>query len=289
MAAEGAVSRGTYSRMCNPVIKKMAKKAHTLEVTGEVATYAGVAGKTIYFLVMCVIGVAAFFVLHNIFMADAGAYGGTISVEDNSIFTVNTCLFEGATFLAAAVIVLFAPLFAWLIRPLIPVVGTLYAVCEGYFLGMITQSLNMEYKWISLAALVLTASIVAVMLFLYTKRIVKVTKKFKTILSTCFFSIVIGGILIAVLSIVPFTRPMMLGILTFMNSPIISIGGSVLFIIIASLFLLVDFDTIESCVENKMPKKLEWMAAFGLVYTIIYIYFKILNLIIHITSTAKSN
>lgn len=80
-----------------------------------------------------------------------------------------------------------------------------------------------------------------------------------------------------------------MGITTFMNNPIISIISSVLFIIIATMFLLVDFSTIEECVENKMPRKLEWMAAFGLVYTVIYIYFKILNLILQIVGNSKSS
>lgn len=173
---------------------------------------------------------------------------------------------------------------AWLIRPTIPVVGTLYAICEGYFIGAITEALTADYKWISLVAFILTAAIVSVMLFLYVKRIVKVTKKFKTVLSTLFLVMIFGGIAIFLLSFVPFLRPIIMGITTFMNNPIISIGMSVLYIVIAALFLLVDFDVIEECVEQKMPKKLEWMAAFGLVYTVIYIYFKILNLILQLTS-----
>ena len=52
------------------------------------------------------------------------------------------------------------------------------------------------------------------------------------------------------------------------------------FIIIAAIFLVADFDGIEECVERKMDKSYEWMAAFGLAYTIIYLYFKIINLLV---------
>ena len=51
--------------------------------------------------------------------------------------------------------------------------------------------------------------------------------------------------------------------------------------------LLVDFDAIEKCVENRLPKKREWMAAFGLAYTIIYLYLRILELLMKIFGKGK--
>lgn len=291
--APGAATNSLGHGMCNPVIRKMAKKSQTLECTGEEATYQGIAHKTIYFLVLCAVGVAAFFVLHAIFMKNAAAFGGVFTLDNlegmEGIVVIHSCVFEVLAFLVAGIIVLFTPLLAWLIRPTIPVVGTLYALCEGYFIGAITEALGPDYKWISLVAFILTAGIVGAMLFLYVKRIVKVTQKFKAIVATLFFVMIFGGIATFLLSLIPFFRPIIMGITTFMNSPIISIIASIIFIVVAALFLLVDFDTIESCVENKMPKKLEWMAAFGLVYTVIYIYFKILNLIIQIMNASKKN
>lgn len=277
--------------MCNPVIRKMAKKSTTLEITHGEATYTGIARKTIYFLILCVIGFGVYFVLHNIFMQNADAFGGVLTLDDldgvAGIISVTTCVLEAGVFLVAGILVLFTPLLAWLIRPAIPVVGTLYAICEGYFIGAITGWLTAEYKWISLVAFILTAFIVGFMLFLYVKKIVTVTQKFKTVISTLFFVMIFGGIAIFLLSFVPFLKPIIMGITTFMNTPIISIILSVVFIVVAAMFLLVDFNTIEECVENRMPKKLEWMAAFGLVYTVIYIYFKILSLILQIVGNSK--
>ncbi|MDD3278035.1 MAG: Bax inhibitor-1/YccA family protein [Lachnospiraceae bacterium] len=286
-----AVGRSFGYGMCNPVIRKMERKSNTLEITNGEATYQGVAGKTIYFLLCCVLGAVAFFVSHNILMQDANTYGGVINMENMEgwagILSIHTSVIEAAIFPIVGIIVLFAPLFAWLIRPAIPVVGTLYALCEGYLMGAITAALADEYKWISLVAFVLTVLLVGVMLILYVKRVVKVTKKFKTIVTTCFLTMIFGGIAIFLLGLIPAMRPIIMGIKTFMDTPAISIGCSILYIIIAALFLLVDFDTIETCVERKMPKKLEWMAAFGLVYTVIYIYFKILNLILQIVGNSK--
>ena len=55
-----------------------------------------------------------------------------------------------------------------------------------------------------------------------------------------------------------------------------SVGG----VILASLFLLVDFSQIQQTVENKLPKQYEWVAAFSLTFTIIWLYLEILNLLI---------
>ena len=62
-------------------------------------------------------------------------------------------------------------------------------------------------------------------------------------------------------------------------------GGAIAGIIIASLFLLADFNTVQYIVENGLPKKYEWIAAFGLVFTIVWIYFKVLDLL----ARAKNN
>jgi uncharacterized YccA/Bax inhibitor family protein len=60
---------------------------------------------------------------------------------------------------------------------------------------------------------------------------------------------------------------------------LINIGGSILYVLIASLFLLVDFDTIRRAVDDGLPKKYEWWASFGLAFSVIWLFFKILELL----------
>lgn len=279
--------------MCNLIIQKMVKKTSGMERASDAATYQGVMNKTLYFLALCFVGLIAFFPLHNLLLQNAGAYGGAIVLNNieglEGIFSIETCAIEALLFAVAGIIVLFTPLIAWLIRPAIPVVGTLYALCEGYFAGMITASLTAQYKWIPLVAFLLTAMVVAAMLLLYVKRIVKVTDKFKKVILTLFIASIASGVIIFLLNFIPALQPIIQGMTSFMNSPVYGIVSSIVFIVIAALFLLFDFDAIESCVEKKMPRKMEWMASFGLVYTIIYIYFKILGLILQIVAQSKND
>ena len=94
------------------------------------------------------------------------------------------------------------------------------------------------------------------------------------------------SILTFVCYLIPLTRPI---VSMIMGNFWISLGMTILSIIIASLFLISDFATIDHVVENHMPAKYEWMAAFGLAFTVLWIYVKILDLLIQIVGRGKSS
>lgn len=112
-------------------------------------------------------------------------------------------------------------------------------------------------------------------------RIIKVIAKFRKFMFILFGSIIIGSILLIVMHFIPGLNIVAMGIDGILANPVVSIISSIVFII-AAIFLVADFNGIEECVERKMDKSYEWMAAFGLAYTIIYLYFKILNLLVQI-------
>ena len=278
-------TKNTLGFGCNPVIKKMHDRAETTTST-DAATYKGVARKTGFFLLMAVAGFAAFFLLH---MALGGGTAPDLQYNINEIFQLNMYIPEAAVAGMALIISVIAPLFAWFFRSAIPVVGTFYALCEGYTIGFLTGMLAPQYQWISAAALVITILVVGAMLFLYARRIIIVGKKFRTVVTAVFITMILGGILTSILYMIPFTRVLISPILTFMGNPLISLGLSIVFLIVAALFLLVDFSVIEECIERGISAGFEWMAAFGLTYTIIYIYFRVLDLILKIVSMTKNS
>ncbi len=276
------------SIMVNPVIGKMQKHFVQAEPGEKTATYGGVALKTAYMLLLTVAGVVLYFLLHSVLVTGAHAFQeGTIHLHEE-FFDVTTNMAEATVLIFAGFLVLIMPMFAWGIRSLIPVVGTLYGLAQGVLIGFMTNCLGVDYKWIALLAMVLTLALVSVMLFLYAKRIVRVNKKFKAVITILFFTAAFGGVITFVLGLIPGLSSIMDGLQVIMQEPAIGLISGVLFIIIGALFLLADFDSIEHCVENRMAKKYEWMAAWGLAYTVIYLYLKIFNLIIRLTGKKES-
>ena len=48
--------------------------------------------------------------------------------------------------------------------------------------------------------------------------------------------------------------------------------------------LLLTVAVIDDCVKGEYPKKYEWAAAFGLVFTVLWLYLKILDLLMELSS-----
>jgi uncharacterized YccA/Bax inhibitor family protein len=63
------------------------------------------------------------------------------------------------------------------------------------------------------------------------------------------------------------------------GSGIVSIGFSIVVVIIAALNLVIDFDFIEQGAQYGVPKYLEWYAGFGLLVTLVWLYLEILRLL----------
>ena len=75
-----------------------------------------------------------------------------------------------------------------------------------------------------------------------------------------------------------------ISIININNSSPLSIGFSLVVVIIASLNLVLDFDFIEEGAEKGAPKYMEWYGAFGLLVTLIWLYLEILRLLAKINS-----
>ncbi len=264
----------------NPIIKKLSK---INEYGSETAcTYKGIALKLLFFVLVTALGVGL-----CVFMKMTGAFGGELVMnepiyEDGSPVVIYSNEF---IYVAIAGIVSFiAPLLATFIRPTIPVTGTLFCASIGFLLAWLATTFADQYLAPVLLALVITLILVFTMGFLYGMGIVRVTQKMKTFIMTAMITVCIGSLLVFIGSLIPFTRGL---VGQLMANPVLSIGGSLLMVIIGTLFLLVDFDTIRECVDNGLPKKYEWYASFGLAFSVIWLYLKVLDLLLKIMSRNK--
>lgn len=260
------------------------------ECTEDVCTYAGIENKTLYFIMMTIIGFMGFFALHGVFKSSPARFGALPQfMLESSIHQIDITITELVLFLIAALVTAIMPFIAAVFRSSIPTVGTIYTVCQGYFVGFLTGLLKVEYRFIAMLAFMITAGIVLTMLYVYNSGKVEITDRFKSIMYSFFGTAVICTIISTLLYILPFTREMVDSYFTFLNSPVVSLAISILFFVAAILFLLVDFDTIKECVEKGLPKKYEWMVAWGLAYSIIYIYMRIFSYVTRIVSWIRKS
>ena len=155
----------------------------------------------------------------------------------------------------------------------------LYAVFQGVFLGGIsnfynTLALSNEYQGIVLQAVIATMTTFGVMLTLYLTGIIKVTKKFQSVM------------MVAVVSY------LVLGLASFVAA-LFGVGGGwgfygidgigliicVFGVLIAAFFLLLDFEAISQGIKQGAPERESWRMAFGLLVTLIWLYLEFLRLL----------
>lgn len=154
-----------------------------------------------------------------------------------------------------------------------------YALAEGVLLGLITVIADAYAPGAALAAVVATASIFTVMLFLYSSRTIRVTERFRRIM----YSVLMGFLFFIVIGfIINLVSP---GLLV-LNSPLLLIISGV-FIIYGALMLTLDFDRAEMIVESGADRSYEWMVAVGLMVTIVWIYIELLRFLMIIANSRR--
>ncbi len=157
-----------------------------------------------------------------------------------------------------------------------------YASAQGFLLGgttfMIENTMGAAYSGISIQAFLITAMIFGGMLAIYRSGLINVNDNFRIALSSAVIAVVMIYLFSFILSIVGIPVPYIHG-----NGPI-GIGFSVIVIGIGAMMLAADFDFVERGVENGAPKEMEWRAVFGLLVTLIWIYWETLRLLMKLAS-----
>ncbi len=177
----------------------------------------------------------------------------------------------------------------WLLLPLLGALGIafltifkprlarftspVYALLEGLVLGAISHVYEVQFNGIVVQAVGLTAGVLAILLFLYATRVVKVTDKLRT------------GIIAATGAVFLVYLIAMVLTLFGVHVSFLSDGGPVAIVFslvvvgIAAINLLLDFDFIERGAAAGAPKYMEWYGAFGLMVTLVWLYLELLRLL----------
>ena len=172
-------------------------------------------------------------------------------------------------------------------RRYIPIFGTIYALGQGAVMGVSSGFAELYFPGVVFAALLATFVVFAVMSVLFFTGVIKVGQRFRAVMRTVLISIFFFSILFFLLMLfVPSLNHMM------WNNPLfllLSIGISVVMIIVASLMLLFDLSLIKEAVEGGLDKHYEWWGAFGLTITLIWLYMEFLRLFMKLAALVRRN
>ena len=153
------------------------------------------------------------------------------------------------------------------------ILGPIYAIAEGVFIGAISRTYETYQHGIVLQAAGATIGVFAVMLLLYRTNIIKVTDRMRRIVVGATVGIMVFYGISLLVSLFG-------GNVSFLNSTsLFSIGFSFLVAGLAAFNLALDFDFIERGSKAGLPKQMEWVAAVGLLVTIVWLYLEILRLL----------
>jgi uncharacterized YccA/Bax inhibitor family protein len=243
-------------RTSNPALNERVFQGERA-VLGDTMTLQGTVNKT-GVLLICVIATAAW--TWNLFL------------HSHSPQTVMPlALLGGIGGLIVAMVTIFKKQWAGITAPI-------YALLEGLVLGSISAILEVRFPGIAIQAVSLTFGTLVILLLAYRSGLIAVTEKFRLGIIAATGGIALFYIVEIVLGFfgIHFTA--------INGSGVIGIGFSVFVVIIAALNLVLDFDFIETGVRVGAPKYMEWYGAFGLMVTLIWLYFEILRLLSKIRS-----
>ena len=146
----------------------------------------------------------------------------------------------------------------------------LYTLAKGCFLGGFSAYIKARFPNLPFQAIGVTIVTFFTVLILYQTRIIIVTKKLRSVIITSAASIFLVYIISWILSF--------FGVRSFIwGTSWVAIVFNAIAVIVASFTLLLDFDFIERK-KNKAPKSSEWLATWGLLVSLVWLYTEILRL-----------
>lgn len=248
-------------RTSNPAINRLRKYNTVPADYADRATYGGVILKSLYFAAITI--VAAMF-----------SFLFALDIAGSTAFNI--------ILIAAPLLALVFGLIASFAPATTPITGSLYALLQGFTMGFISAVFDAAYQGVVFSALISTCGVFVIMLTLYKTGAIRVGNFFRRVMMSALLGAVVVNLVMFLVSLfVPALRTALYG------NGLLAIGISVVMIIIASFMILIDLDNITRIVENGLGKRWEWVAAFGLIVTLIWLYMQFLRFFSQIASRSR--
>ncbi|CAN7329791.1 Bax inhibitor-1/YccA family protein [Knoellia sp. LjRoot47] len=150
-----------------------------------------------------------------------------------------------------------------------------YAVVEGVFVGAISQFFEARWQGVVPTAALATVATFTGMFLAYKSGLIKVTDKFRRIVTMMVFGYAIFALINYL--VLPLLLPSS-------SSEIGFVGGtsgiliSLFAVGLAAVTLALDFDMIDRAIATGAPQKYSWLLAHGLIVTVVWLYIEFLRL-----------
>ena len=243
----------------NPVMKRLSK---VTEESSDHVTYKGVAKKCGFFVLMIIAGVVLTF-LANFFFGTPDS--------TSSDYPLPIMILMGI----AALSTLITPFIAIFAKKCTAVAGSIFCASIGVIYTSSAMFIDGCRNEI-LLALFVTVALFGALTLLFALNLIKVTQKFKSVSYITLSALLLTGILLVVSLFIPVLSGPVAAIIA---NPLISIGLSVISIMVASVFVLADLQNVRDAVNNQVPKSYEWYGAFGIIFSVIWLFAEVLSLI----------
>jgi len=154
-----------------------------------------------------------------------------------------------------------------------PFAAPAYGFFEGLFLGAVSAIFELSFPGIVMMAVTLTFGTLFTMLIIYRSGIVQVNDKFRGCVMCATGAICLVYLASFVMGMFGGSMPMI------HSSGPMGIGFSLVVIVVAALNLMLDFDFISRAAKGGAPRYMEWVGAFGLMVTLVWLYLEFLRLL----------
>lgn len=254
-------------RMGNPSMNRILTKSQQGAFGDSVkpATYGGVFGKSLFYALLT--------------LASAGAvvaiFFATLLGKIESDLLVFTLVGIGSS----AIPMLIISLIIAFIPSTVKVLGSIYAIMQGALLGVVSFLVELVAPGIAWAALFGTVIIFVLCISLNKVFQVRVSGKFMQGLMVAVIGFVIVELVMSVLYFV--------GVYSFAQNSLffwLQMIISLLMIVWATVMIMYDLQTVDYLVQNRLDKRYEWYVAFAMITTLVYLYLKILELLLRLVA-----
>lgn len=249
--------------MGNPTMRKMVRRAENGEIAVEVqpASYAGIAGKSVFFAGLTIVAAVLAVVLLNYAVKIESA-----ELLVTLLIAAGCCIVPMLIF---SIVIAFVP-------TTVKVLGSLYSLVQGFLLGLMVCLVDALFPGVAFAAILGTMIVFVVSVVMNKLLSARVKGAMWKVLMVGFVSLLLVEVIVLIASLFVGAES------ALMTNFLVQLIVTVFCVFYASVMLMWDLQAANDIVTLGADKRYEWIVAFSLVTTLVYLYIELLELLVRL-------